>query len=229
MRPTIHPRRKNRRPNPPDKCEISLFNYEDLMATNVPSPITYPARPYQGGRLEAAPRKHGLWYAEPKFNGWRALVHTPTSTMWNRHRDLLTIADCFRTALGMLAKLADHGLVWADCEALQRRHAIGRGTLVVLDAIMPGTYVQRREQLVAGFGEPLSIESRPPEHSLSLTPSFSADESLLIYQRLREINRIWGCDFYEGVVMKKADALYPIQLRSGTEECRAMVKHRFVS
>ena len=100
-----------------------------------PSLLTFPARPIQGGRLELAPPKRGLWYAEPKLNGWRALIHTPTGTMWNRHGALLTIADCFRPALAALAKLASRGLVWADCEALERRHNLGRGTLVVLDVI----------------------------------------------------------------------------------------------
>jgi hypothetical protein len=112
-----------------------------------PFVITYPARPIQGGRLELAPPKRGVWYVEPKLNGWRALVHTPTRTMWNRHGVLLTIADCFRPALAALA-LADRGLVWADCEALERRHNLGRGTFVVLDVVpesgMP-TYEQRRE------------------------------------------------------------------------------------
>ena len=102
------------------------------MTTDIPL-LTYPARPIQGGRLELAPPKRGLWFAEPKLNGWRALIHTPSGTMWNRHGALLTIADCFRPALATLAKLASHGLVWADCEALERRHNLGRGTLVVLD------------------------------------------------------------------------------------------------
>ena len=44
---------------------------------NVPALITYPARPIQGGPLEFAPLKRGLWYAEPKLNGWRAPIHTP--------------------------------------------------------------------------------------------------------------------------------------------------------
>jgi len=35
---------------------------------NVPALITHPARPIQGGRLELAPPKRGLWYAEPKLN-----------------------------------------------------------------------------------------------------------------------------------------------------------------
>ena len=36
---------------------------------NGPALITYPARPIQGGRLELAPPKRGLWYAEPNAIG----------------------------------------------------------------------------------------------------------------------------------------------------------------
>src|SRR5436190_8178661 len=126
------------------------FRDEGPNVTNVPALITYPARPIQGGRLELAPPKRGLWYAEPKLNGWRALIHTPSGTMWNRHGTLLTIADCFRPALAKLARLSSRGLVWADCEALERRHNLGRGTLVVLDLVPESgapTYQQRRHLL----------------------------------------------------------------------------------
>ena len=77
-----------------------------------PPLLTFPARPIQGGRLELALPKRGLWFIEPKLNGWRALIHTPSGTMWNRHGALLTIADCFRPALAALAKLGNSGLVW---------------------------------------------------------------------------------------------------------------------
>ncbi len=45
-------------------------------------PPTFPARPIRGGKLELAPKKSGVWFAEPKYNGLRALVHTPTGAMW---------------------------------------------------------------------------------------------------------------------------------------------------
>src|ERR1043165_7487028 len=64
---------------------------------NVPPLLTFPARPIQGGRLELAPPKRGLWYAEPKLNGWRALIQTPSGTLWNRHGSLL-IGDRLRGA-----------------------------------------------------------------------------------------------------------------------------------
>lgn len=206
---------------------------------NVPPLITYPARPIQGGRLELAPPKRGLWYAEPKLNGWRALIHTPTGTMWNRHGTLLTIADSFRLALGALAKLASHGLVWADCEALERRHNLSRGTLVVLDVVPESgtpSYEERRamlETIIPTDAVFSGDTSRPvPCGVVVLTPTFRTDAlagALAFYQRLRAANRAFGCDFFEGVVMKRADSPYPVQLRSSTEEFRGWVKHRFLT
>ena len=204
-----------------------------------PSLLTFPARPIQGGRLELAPAKRGLWFAEPKLNGLRALIHTPTGTMWNRHGTLLTIADCFQPALATLAKLASRGLVWADCEALERRHNLGRGTLVVLDVIPESStpsYEQRRAMLESLLPcDPVfdGDSSRPvPCGATLLTPTRRADShaaALAFYQRLRDANRVLGCDFFEGVVMKRADSAYPVQLRSATEEFRGWAKHRFLS
>ena len=206
---------------------------------NAPPLITYPARPIQGGRLELAPPKRGVWYAEPKLNGWRALIHTPSGMMWNRHGTLLTIADCFRPALAELAKLAGRGVMWADCEALERRHNLGRGTLIVLDVVPEsGTpnYEQRRavlESLVATDAVFRGDASRPvPCGAVVLTPTMGVDsqsDGLAFYQRLRAANRGLRCDFFEGVVMKCAASQYPVQLRSATEEFRGWVKHRFLT
>ena len=175
---------------------------------NTPPLLTYPARPIQGGRLELAPPKRGLWYAEPKLNGWRTLIHTPSGTMWNRHGTLLTIADCFRPALETLAALANHVLVWADCEALERRHTLGRGTLVVLDMV-PGsgtpTYERRRailESLIPTDAEFSGDTSRPvPSDAVALIPTLRAGshaDALAYYQRLRAANRAMGLRFLRG-------------------------------
>ena len=205
---------------------------------NVPPLITYPARPIQGGRLELAPPKRGLWYAEPKLNGWRALIHTPSGTMWNRHGTLLTIADCFRPALGALAKLAGRGFVWADCEALERRHNLGRGTLVVLDVVPESgtpSYEQRRAMLetIVPMDTVFSGETSRavPSGAVVLTPTIRVDshaDALAFYQRLRSANRALRCDFFEGVVMKRAESIYPVQKHSATEEFSGWIKHRFL-
>jgi hypothetical protein len=90
--------------------QISPINEQN---GGVSSLISYPARPLQGGKLDRAPKKTGLWYAQPKYNGWRALVHCPTGTMWNRHGGRLSIADEFDAVLRELQKLAEAGLIWA--------------------------------------------------------------------------------------------------------------------
>lgn len=214
--------------------------HREMESAAAPALLTFPARPIHGGRLELAPPKRGVWFAEPKFNGWRALVHTPSGTMWNRHGGRLSIAPCFKEALDELRDLADEGLIWADCEALERRHHIARGTLIVLDSIpsdlmfTPG-YAERREFLESlrlpqetfsgGFHEG---ETAP----LLLTTSRMVtcpNESLAFYHSLRQANRSLGAEFFEGVVMKRADAPYPVQMRSSTEESRAWIKHRFLT
>lgn len=159
--------------------------------------------------------------------------------MWNRHGALLTITDCFRPALARLAQLDSSGVVWADCEALERRHNLGRGTLIVLDAVPASgspTYEQRRAQLEALLPSDRSLEGdllhSIPHDAVLLAPARCIDAhaaALEFYQRLRDANRALHCDFFEGVVMKRADSPYPVQLRSATEEFRGWVKHRFLT
>src|SRR5437762_1954140 len=103
-----------------------------------PDPIastTYPARPINGGPLDKAPPKFGEWYYEPKYNGWRALVHVPTGTMFNRKGERLSIQKEFTGAIEELQEINHQvcRIEWLDCEALERRHNIGRGMLIVLD------------------------------------------------------------------------------------------------
>jgi hypothetical protein len=137
-----------------------------------------------------------------------------------------------------LAKLANRGLVWADCEVLERRHNLGRGTLVVLDVVPESgapSYEQRRAMMEALLPTDAVFSgdtSRAvPCGAVVMTPTMRVDhaDALAFYQRLREANRALRCDFFEGLVMKRAEASYPVQLRSATEEFRGFVKHRFLT
>src|SRR6266496_729948 len=111
-------------------------------------PITYPARPVNGGPLDNALPKHGVWLYEPKYNGWRTLVHVESGTMFNRKGERLSISAEFRPAL---TKLQRTPFEWLDCEALERRHGLGQGSLIVFDCIALSSFVERRQQLHAGF------------------------------------------------------------------------------
>jgi hypothetical protein len=217
---------------PGETRQISPINEQN---GGVPSLISYPARPLQGGKLDKAPRKTGQWFAEPKYNGWRALVHCPTGAMWNRHGGRLSISGQFAVALGELKKLSNAGLIWADCEAMERRHNVGRRSLIVLDSIPDAgspTYEERREFLESLVPlERMSLgEGMMPEDSVLLTPSIADTngQALQLYRSLEAINRSVLADVFEGVVMKRAVSAYPVQLRSATEESRALIKHRFL-
>ncbi len=147
----------------------------------------------------------------------------------------LIIAGEFASPLRELRELSGRGLVWADCEAMGRRHKVGCGTLIVLDWIAEDgspIYEERRaflESLVPL--ETMSAgEGTIPANSLLLTPSIAdADGAALrLYESLRSINRAARADVFEGVVMKRGGSLYPVQLRSAGEECRAWCKHRWL-
>src|ERR1043165_28768 len=100
------------------------------------TPPTYPLRPVNGGPLPKALPKTGRWIYEPKYNGWRTLVHVPTGAMFNRKCEPLSIASEFAQGVALRQSALDaDAFEWADCEALERRHGIGRGSLIVLDVI----------------------------------------------------------------------------------------------
>jgi ATP-dependent DNA ligase len=194
--------------------------------------ITYPARPTNGGPIDQAVPKVGDWVYEPKYNGWRALVHVPTSRVWNRHGVPLSIANKFDTALD---QLKETDLEWADCEALERRHDKGRGSLIVFDTPMRGqgpTYKFRKNVLnMAGL--PLLYPKRsvadlvPPKAGAYICPVVLGSQVKAYWKEMKEYNEQEQCEFFEGLVAKKVDSKYHIQLRSPNEKFGYWIKHRF--
>jgi hypothetical protein len=206
-------------------------------------PLTYPARPINGGPLDKArPKLGGPWLYELKYNGWRALVHVPSGTMFNRQGQKLSIAGEFAAALD---KLKHSQFEWLDCEALDRRHGLGRGSLIVLDepdstlpyADRPGRLDSLWNHLVEpGFAtfletiitngvaelpgsatEVLNLHTRRPDpDSLYLPAAFTEQQARDIWCKslLRQVNTNFGCDFYEGLVAKRADSHFLPPLNS---------------
>jgi len=197
-------------------------------------PCTYPGRPINGGPLELAPPKPGQWHYEPKYNGWRALVHAPTGSMFNRRGQPLSIAGLFGGALNHLRslRLLSGGVPveWFDCEALCRRHRLGRGALLVFDYVSPAGEAlrQRRELLAQAF--PAHDYTQPPlPGELYAVRPLDPDQTdpHALYRELRQLNARWHCLFYEGLVAKRTTDPYPVQLRSPEEEFVGWVKHRW--
>jgi hypothetical protein len=202
------------------------------------NPISFPARPLSGGRFGLVTKRPvHLWSA--KLNGWRVLAHSPTGTVWNRHGQELSIADEFNDALEILSALSALGIEWPDCEGLERRHNIGRGTLIILDAVLPGTATDRFARLLdvsSRAGIPLlDIGERPEENRVYLLRQHSMSDasptghSALVqrWQQMQALNAQWGAEFYEGLVAKRADSTYPVQLRDPDSKSPFWVKHRW--
>lgn len=194
---------------------------------------SYPLRPSNGGPLHLARPKRGQWTYEPKINGWRALVHAPTSRMWNRRGERLSIEYEFAAVLEAI-RTADlpPEMEWLDCEALERRHDLGRGSLVILDYLAPDktTYDERRKRIRSLDCVNIEIDYTEPAHipneSLIVLQDHSENLSE-IWDTLQERNKLWKAEVFEGLVAKRIDSPYPRQLRSPNQESPYWVKHRW--
>ena len=146
--------------------------------------------------------------------------------MFNRYGERLTIEREFPVALALLKAVqivVQTSLVeWFDCEALERRHGLGQRSLIVFDYIQPGShesYLERKARLAQAL----------PVHDYTLAPQSDQVYAVIasppgqlsdleFYGALKQLNRQWHCPYYEGLVAKRADSLYPVQLRSPTLE-----------
>lgn len=195
----------------------------------------FPARPVNGGPLEQALPKEGDWAFEDKFNGWRLLLHR-SGAAFNRHGQPFSAVAGFQSAIAQLLTLFRPCALaeWFDVEALGRRHAHARGSLVLLD--LPGalgSYQGRRE-----FMETITTPRIPLTHpTLRLQPDsvylagsyrWQAESVTAHWHALQQLNRELydGAEFYEGIVAKKINSLY-LQQHSPTAEFPFWVKHRW--
>jgi ATP-dependent DNA ligase len=194
--------------------------------TYVPRLVTYPARPMNGGPLRRGSPSHSY---EPKWNGWRAMVHIDTGTFFNRQGELLSIAHEFQDALRILREKQQPELYsWADCEALSRRHGFGKGTLILLDVVpelahREANYLDRRAWLEARFAT-ADITKPVAGRTVLLSPSCS--DGIALWTKCARINKLFP-ELYEGVIAKRADSVYPVQRISATRETHTWIKHRW--
>jgi hypothetical protein len=108
----------------------------------------------------------------------------------------------------------------------------------LLAAIAPGAtvgpdYEARTTMLYAGIvhadlGECLIQTLKPEDNRIYIPPVYSEEERDERWQQLQDVNRYLGCDFYEGLVAKKKDSIYPIQLNSPDQATPTWMKHRFI-
>jgi len=197
-------------------------------------PPWYAARPVNGGPLSKAQPKRGDWDYESKINGWRTWVHVPTGTMFNRHNQRLSIEGQFTIALRILREVfacfpATDGwnrCEWADAEGLERRHNIGKGSLILLDIPNHPLPYTARNDFVRSFFPPINLDGQPCGlHEVRSLRRYR--DPWPLWLALQAENARLGCEFYEGVVAKRCDSTYPIQRHSPDAEYPLWMKHRW--
>ena len=214
-------------------------------------PPYYPARPVNGGPLPKAMPKSGDWSVEGKYNGWRAWVHNPTGAMFNRKLEPLSISQEFKPALDVLRQLPWE---WSDTEALERRHHIGRGTLILLDHIPDDpnmTYQERKSfrhlsgavkgiETHKALNEPIANDRvylpmnwRSEGATVRVSDFVEAERHthrgqwLGLWDILQQCNQSLRCEFWEGLVAKRNDSVYPRQRRNAELDFPFWMKHRW--
>lgn len=207
-------------------------------------PPTFPARPTNGGPFPLAPSKRGSWLAEPKYNGVRILLELETGLIWNRHNSLLATHGDYSHAVATINKqysaLRKLGVTWLDVEGLGRvkggrldsTNLFMAGSVVVLDMIGAKDFAQQeRTNLLNTFWDTLKIGEEGALRRVYRPPAvFRLGEdshTMNLWTALEKRNNELGIKFYEGVVMKRVDATYPMQNRSENEKTTAWVKHRW--
>jgi len=204
------------------------------------SPPCYPARPVNGGPLPKALQKSGDWTLEGKYNGWRAWVHNPTGAMFNRKLEPLSITHEFKPSL---AKLHSLPWEWTDVEALERRHNIGCGSLILLDYLPANPeeiYTARKSFIhlccvvVGGIEvhKELNLPIANDRVYLPMTWRCLPESSLQLWEILQQCNTALGggrnaIPFWEGIVAKRNDSIYPRQRRNAELDFPFWMKHRW--
>ena len=205
------------------------------------TPPTYPMRPSTGGHLnDLASPPIGVWDWQPKANDWRMLVHLPSGSFFNRQGEPLSIADTFDDALGILRQRFHRepihgggglGGLWLDCLGIGRRTPIGKGSIFVIDLPEMDATFRERDNRIKFLLPTLNIEDKPRERIVYSMPTYwSMDMTALhnLWIKLQKINTEFGCEFWEGLVAKRADSRYNLQLTSPEQKSSAWIKYRFI-
>lgn len=158
--------------------------------------------------------------------------------MFNRHNEPLSIQSEFREALDVACRLP---FEWLCTEALERRHKIGQGSLIILDTPIKGGFLARKniikaaalgnggclEHTIQGIDTPLENNRVYLPLTLPEYEKGRRSAELLFWTALGAANVILGCEFFEGLVCDKDNAEFPMQLRDAEMKFPFCTKHRW--
>ena len=206
--------------------------------------ITYPAAPRNGGPVFRQPL-YGEWDVMPKYNEWRGLAHVPSRTVWNNNLELSTmkIPHFWDHAKKTPFQWLDIGMFGKRCKELPLDGAIAVFDWVPVDRLTPWGM---RHQLITKWFDTLDRYECPglgqiftPE-ILRVTPrrfgacdlsngKVGGDMPSLVEAFARGLKE-WSKDKFdllEGIVLKRVDSPYPVQLIGPKRKTDNWIKHRW--
>lgn len=194
--------------------------------------ICFPPAPTNGGKLDqTTPAKVGDWVWQPKVDDWRAVVHTPTCTVWNQYGQPSALAErekieaALRTLQGV-----GFAAEWLDVGIMEARHDMMRGSIIVFDIVEAVTPLRERLARLRSMFPVLPMADK------LLAAGNVSDQVFVVNEFHQNIEHCWhglqtintqlGRKFYEGLVAKRLDSPYTFG-RKAKQKTPDWIKHRF--
>lgn len=209
-------------------------------------PITYPAAPRNGGPVFRQPLR-GEWDVMPKYNEWRGLAHVKSRTVWNNNLELSTmqIPHFWEYAEKTPFQWLDIGMFGKRCKELPLDGAVAVFDWVPVSPAADTQWKVRHELITKWFNTlPLDQVPKPGQiftpEILRVTPrrfgacdqsngKVGGDMPSLVEAYARGLKE-WSKDKFdlvEGIILKRTDSRYPIQLVGPKRKTDDWIKHRW--
>lgn len=157
--------------------------------------------------------------------------------LFNRKLEPLSISHEFEPALEKLHALPWE---WSDVEALERRHNFGRGSLILLDYLPQDpleiytackTHIHLCAGLVGGIEVHKELNKPIANKRVYLPMTWRWEGAAQLWDIFQQCNAALGCkpgsEFWEGLVAKRNDSIYPRQRRNAELDFPFWMKHRW--
>lgn len=215
----------------------------------VPALVSYPPAPCNGGSQITHRAGAHVW--QPKIDDRRVAIHALTGTIYNQygalsvaHAQAEKFAEAMDTirckAIRAAMRIPDiGGDLWLDAGIMEYRHDMMRGCIVVFDLMSFTMRFDDRRAFLEELFTPMPMATEIVAHRecyglnrvwlINQWEGYGTticNPPVNLWPLLQKENEAIGRKFYEGVVAKRRDSLYP-RCYKAKQTVTCWVKHRF--
>lgn len=179
------------------------------------------------------PFQQGEWFMEPSYHGATPMLFdNKTGNLFTRGMSKISSLlyfDEIRDKLERIPKSDDvrwfHLIRINGLDDNAAKHSC-----VLIDFMSQEQNYSERREFLEKVGPPqVGIRERPIVGCLHLVPRFSEEFVEEMWGGLHLMNQQWGAPLYDGIILKKSTALYPLNNSSVNHQTHIWHEHRFVS